>query len=181
MRYLSEDMADPEPADEAQLRAFFDADPGRFAIAEAVTFDHVYFSPSQRGERVTAEAAGALEQLRAGGDPAALGDSTPLGAQFTQAEAERLRVLFGESMTAGIFAAQDDVWSGPFESDFGFHLVRVSERRPPGQPTFEQAHTAVLDAFAADRRAQRNEAAWQAMRARYDVVVEWPDEIEANN
>ena len=181
MRYLSEDMADPEPADEAQLRAFFDADPGRFAIAEAVTFEHVFFSPGQRGDSLGADAAAALEQLRAGADPAAVGDSTPLGAQFAGAEAVRLNVLFGETMTAGIFAATDDEWTGPFESDFGLHLVRVVDRRAAAQPTYEQAAAAVREAFAEAQRAQVNEAAWQAMRARYEVVIEWPEELGAFN
>lgn len=177
MRYLSEDMADPEPADEAQLRAFFDADPQRFALPEAVSFDHVFFSPSQRGAAVQAQAQAALEQLRAGAAAASVGDSTPLGAQFEQAAADRLNVLFGAPMTAAVFAAPDGQWSGPFESDFGLHLIRVTSRRPARQPGYEEVRSAVLEAFADDRRGERNEAAWQAMRARYDVEIEWPDEL----
>lgn len=181
MRYLSEDIADPEPRDEAQLREFFDAAPQRFAIPEAVTFDQVYFSPSQRGDAVETQALAALQQLRQGADPAAVGDSTPLGSRFTDAAAERLSVLFGETMTASVFDLPVDVWSGPFESDFGLHLVRVVSRRAARQPTYDEARAAVLEAFAQDARAQRNEEAWQRMRGRYDVIVEWPDELEVEN
>lgn len=181
MRYLSEDTADPEPQDEAELQNFFAAAPERFALPEAVTFDQVYFSPSQRGDAVQAQAREALQQLRDGADPAGLGDSTPLGARFTDAGAERLRVLFGEAMTESVFDLPIGEWSGPFESDFGLHLVRVAGRRAARQLTYEEARPAVLEAFAQDRRAQRNEAAWQAMRERYDVVVEWPDELEVAN
>ena len=38
MRYISEDLADPEPADDAQLRELFSADPSRFATPELVSF-----------------------------------------------------------------------------------------------------------------------------------------------
>jgi len=181
MRYLSEDLADPQPADEDELRSFFDAAPLRFAIPEAVTFDHVYFSPSQRGDDVEAQAAAALQQLRQGADPTTLGDSTPLGARFTDAATERLTVLFGDAMTEAVFDLPVDVWSGPFESDFGLHLVRVGNRREARRRSYEEARADVLEAFAQARREQRNEAAWQSMRERYEIIVEWPEELEETN
>jgi len=181
IRYLTEDLADPEPPDEAALQSFFDADPQRFAIAEAVSFDHVFFSPSQRGSSALADARAALEALEAGAEPATLGDSTPLGNSFSQAPAERLRILFGDAMTRAVFAAEPGVWSGPFESDFGLHLVRVTSRRPARQPSFSEAREAVLEAWAADQRVRRNAAAYARMRERYDVVVDWPAELEVEN
>jgi hypothetical protein len=181
MRYLSEDIADPEPADEAELRDFFDADPTRFALPESVSFDHVFFSPSQRGAEVRAQADSALALLRDGAQAATVGDSSPLGARFERAAAPRLNILFGETMTAAVFAAPVDEWSGPFESDFGLHLVRVTDHSPARQRTFAEARDAVLAAFASDRRERRNEAAWQAMRSRYEVIVDWPEELGAAN
>jgi len=181
MRYLSEDTADPQPGDEQELREFYAAAPERFAIPAAVSFDQVFFSPSQRGAEVRDQALAALQQLTIGGDPAEFGDSTPLGERFSDASADRLSVLFGPAMTESVFALPLDVWSGPFESDFGLHLVRVTDRRAARQPNFDEARSAVLDAYAQDKRAQLNEAQWQAMRERYDVVVDWPDELEVTN
>jgi hypothetical protein len=181
IRYLTEDLADPDPPDEATLQAFFDAEPQRFAIAEAVSFDQVFFSPSQRGPSVFDDARAAREALEDGADPATLGDSTPLGNAFSQAPAERLRILFGDAMTESIFAAATGVWSGPFESDFGLHLVRVTARRPARQRSFAEAREAVLEAWAADQRARRNAAAYAQMRERYEVVVDWPAELEVAN
>ena len=181
IRYLTEDLADPEPADEAVLQAFFDAQPQRFAIPAAVSFDHVFFSPSQRGPRVLADARAALEALEDGAEPAMLGDSTPLGNAFSEAPAERLRILFGDAMTQSIFAAAPGNWTGPFESDFGLHLVRVTGRRAARAPSFSEARGTVLAAWADDQRARRNAAAYAQMRERYEVVVDWPDELEAAN
>ncbi len=181
IRYLTEDLADPEPVDDSQLRAFFDADPQRFAIPEAVSFDHVFFSPSQRGSSVADDARAALVALEDGADPATLGDSTPLGNAFVEASADRLEILFGDAMTRAVFAAAPGVWSGPFESDFGLHLIRITQRRAARQPSFEEVRPAVLEAFAADRRARRNAEAYAQMRERYDVVVEWPDELGVTN
>jgi hypothetical protein len=177
MRYVSEDLADPEPADDAQLRALFDAAPDRFAIPEAVTFEQVYFSPSQRGDAVTRDAEAALAARRTGDADSASGDSTPLGEVFEAATRERLEILFGAQMTAALFELPRGQWSGPFESDFGLHIVRVRERSEARQPDFSEVREAVREAFAEDRREQRNAAAWAQMRERYDVLIEWPEEL----
>ncbi len=177
MRYVSENLADPEPADEAQLRAMFDAAPERFAIPAAVTFEQVYFSPSQRGDAVTQDAEAALAARRIGAADSARGDSTPLGEVFDEATRDRLEILFGAQMTAALFEMPLDEWNGPFESDFGLHIVRVQARRAARQPDFSEVREAVREAFAEDRREQRNAAAWAEMRERYDVLIEWPEEL----
>jgi peptidyl-prolyl cis-trans isomerase C len=181
MRYVSEDLADPEPADESQLLEMFAADPARFAAPEAVTFEHRYFSPSQRGDTVLQDAETALAALRSGGEPSGTGDSTPLGEEFADATRDRLSILFGAQMTATLFTAEPDIWIGPLESDFGLHLVRVTARRALRQPSFEEVRQQVREAYAADQRAQRNAQAWAAMRERYEVTIEWPEEFEIAN
>jgi parvulin-like peptidyl-prolyl isomerase len=65
-------------------------------------------------------------------------------------------------------------WFGPFESDFGLHLVRVLARSEPRQPTFAEAREQAQQVFAAERRAAANAAAFERIRAHYDVVVDWP-------
>jgi hypothetical protein len=181
MRYVTEDLADPEPASEAQLRELFDADPARFAIEETVTFEHIFFSPSQRGAGVRQDAQDALAALQRNNEGSAYGDSTPLGDEFTMATRERLNVLFGDEMTSALFAMAPDAWNGPFESDFGLHLVHVSARSPARQPEYEEVRDQVREAFAADTRMLRNAAAVAAMRARYDIVIEWPEELEISD
>lgn len=175
MRYLTEDIADPEPATEVELREFYDKDPARFLIPERVTFDQVFFSPSQRGEALDADAAAALERLRAGADPGELGDRTPLEDRLVDADGERVRILFGDDLTAAVFTAEPGDWLGPYRSDFGLHLVRVVERSEARQPAFDEIEDQVRQVFGEERRQAANEAAYAEMRSHYDVEVEWPD------
>jgi peptidyl-prolyl cis-trans isomerase C len=175
MRYLSEDLADPEPASETDLRAFYDANPELFVHPATVSFDHVFFSPSQRGSALGADVEAALAHLRDGAPPESVGDRTPLGTSFEAAPAERLRVLFGDALTEAVFDAPLGEWLGPFESDFGLHVVRLTDRTEASRPAFEAIRDEALELYAADQRRRRNEAAFAAMRARYDVVIEWPD------
>jgi PPIC-type PPIASE domain len=173
MRELNENVVDPVPP-ETDLAAWFDENAARFRIPELITFDHVFFSPRERGEAtVRADAEAALAGLRAGADAAALGDSTPLGTRFEAADTERVRVLFGDVLTAAVFDAAPGVWIGPYESGFGWHLVRVVEKSPARDPQFAEVEGVVRELYAAERLAAANAEALAELLERFDVSVEW--------
>jgi hypothetical protein len=180
MQYLTQDLADPEPPSDESLREFYAQDPERFALPAAVTFEQVFFSPRMRGDSIEQDVDAARRALDQGANPSELGDRTPLQLRFDAAERERVEVLFGETMTDALFAAEPGGgWTGPYRSDFGLHLVRVIEQRPVTLRTFDEARDDVLAVYAAEQRLARNEAEYARMRARYDVVVEWPDGVGA--
>jgi parvulin-like peptidyl-prolyl isomerase len=172
MRELNENVVDPVPP-ATDLEAWFADNAAKFRIPELVSFDHVFFSPRERGEAVRADAEAALVALAGGADAAAVGDSTPLGARFATADAERVRVLFGDELTAAVFAAAPDRWIGPYESGFGWHLVRVVERSAARDPTFAEVEDVVREAYAAERLRAANAEALARMLERFDVSVEW--------
>src|SRR5690606_6077586 len=77
MHYLTQDLADPDPPSEEELRGYFEAGPERFELPAAVTFEQVFFSPQLRGEAPDASVEAGLRALREGADPAEIGDRTP--------------------------------------------------------------------------------------------------------
>jgi hypothetical protein len=175
MKYLTENTADPEPP-AADLVAYFETHRETFRIPELVSFEQLYFSPSERGDSVRADAEAALASLSLGEDVEGFGDSTPLNRVFDSADRDRVRVLFGDALTAAVFSEPLDVWLGPYESDFGWHIVRILERTPARDPEFAEVEAEVRDAFAADRLQRANEAAYAEIRANYDIAVQWePD------
>jgi len=176
MRYLTEDLADPEPASDSELREFFDSNPDLFRIPEMITFDQIFFSPNQRGDALSADVSAALELLQAGHERDGLGDNTPLRDRFVDAPRDQVAVLFGDAMADALFTMSAGEWQGPYESDFGLHLVRLIARTEARQPSFEDAEQMVRDLYARNRRVERNEAAYREMREHYQVVVEWPVE-----
>jgi hypothetical protein len=178
MRYLTEDLADPEPASEAELEAFFEASPELFRIPAKVTFEQVYLSPRERGESVEQDAATALARLEAGADPAGFGDRTPLQNRYAEAPREQIEVLFGSALADAVFSVPPGSWTGPYRSDFGWHLVRLVSRSEARQPSFAESRDVAREVFAAERRRRANAARYAEIRARYDVVVEWPEGAE---
>jgi len=181
MRYLMENLADPEPASPEDLRAFYDEEPERFTIPEHATFDQVFFSPGQRGDELANDVRSALAALQGGADSAEYGDRTPLERRLLDAPRERVQVLFGDGLTEAVFSGARNQWLGPFTSDFGEHLIRVAEREAARVPEFDEIRGDVGTVFAADRRRTANESAYQQIRAHYDIVIDWPADLAADS
>jgi peptidyl-prolyl cis-trans isomerase C len=172
MQYLTENTADPDPPD-SDLLAYFEANTERFRIPPLVTFDQLFFSPRMRGEAVVDEANAALRQLQGGASPEDFGDSTPLDSRFEQADPNRIRILFGDGLTEAVFDEALGDWIGPFESDFGWHLVRIIERSAARDPDFAEVEAQVRDDYSARLLAQSNQAAFDEMRTHFDIAVQW--------
>jgi peptidyl-prolyl cis-trans isomerase C len=172
MNYLTQDLADPEPSSEQELRQFYEASPDVFTIPSLVSFDQVFFSPGSRGEALEADAAAGLAALRGGRAAAEVGDRTPLREAYDDAPREQVSVLFGDALADALFSAPPGEWTGPFRSDFGLHVVRLRGRSDARLPPYEEIAALVAEEFGAQRRREANERAYQEMRARYDVVIE---------
>ena len=176
MQYLTEDLADPGDPSAAELENWFNADPSRFELPESATFEQVFLSPDQRGDALNTDAEAALESLHSGTDPTDVGDRTPLDGRLVDAARARVEILFGAAMTEAIFSGPQDTWTGPYRSDFGVHLLRVEDVAPARVPSFAQIEDRVRQVYAEVRRDEANESAFAALRQRYSIVVEWPDE-----
>jgi len=173
MNYLTQDLADPASSPD-ELRAFYTASPELFTIPPLVSFDQVFFSPNERGDRLEADAAAGLAPLRAGKSPDQVGDHTPLRATYDDAPRDQIRVLFGDPMADALFTAPPGDWTGPFRSDFGLHLVRLRSRTEARLPPYDEIAARVAEEFGAKRRREANEAAYRRLRANYNVIVETP-------
>jgi len=174
MSYLTQDLADPQPASEQDLREFYAANPDTFTIPALVSFDQVFLSPGTRGDQLEADAAAALAALRAGRAPGEVGDRTPLRESYDDAPREQVAVLFGDALADALFGAAPGEWTGPFRSDFGLHLVRLNRRSEARLPGYDEIAARVAEEYGAQRRREANERAYREMRARYDVVIEQP-------
>jgi hypothetical protein len=173
MNYLTQDLADPGSSPE-ELRAFYTASPELFTVPPLVSFDQVFFSPMERGDKVEAAAAEGLAELRAGKPPDQVGDHTPLRPAYDDAPRDQIRVLFGDEIAEHLFGSPPGDWTGPYRSDFGLHLVRLRSRTEARLPSYDEIAARVAEEFGAKRRREANEAAYRKMRAHYDVTIETP-------
>ncbi len=176
MLFLTQDIAEPAAPADAELSAFFQAEPERFRRPATISFEHVFFSPSRRGSELQADAEAALLQLREGGTEPIASDDLLLEDRYERAEFGAISRAFGDQFADVVFFAQPDgVWQGPLRSDYGLHVVRVSELIEAYLPGLDEVRAEVTTAFMAQRRNEANEAEYRKLRDRYEIVVTLPE------
>jgi peptidyl-prolyl cis-trans isomerase C len=183
MEFLAEDMSDLREPNREEIEAWFKKNALRFTIAGQVSFRHLYFSFDKRGEQAHATAEGAIAklagQLTDSPVAAALADPFMFQDYYSDRSAEQVANVFGAKFTRTLFQLQPGSWRGPIESGFGWHLVWVDSMTPARLPAFEEVEPEVKSVWVAEQRAQFKRQAFEAMRARYEVVLPKTLVIEA--
>jgi len=175
MEFLFEDVAKLREPSPGELRTWFEKIAERFTQPGRVTFKHLYFSPDRRGGRTRDDAVHALAAIA--GKPMDAPEATALGDPFMFQDwyADRapddVAKAFGPGFARAVFATTPGAWAGPVESGYGWHLVWVDSATPARVQAFEEVETDVKAAWTEDQRAEIREKAFQAMRARYEIVL----------
>jgi hypothetical protein len=172
VEFLAESMYGvPEPSD-AALQAYLDGHRERFESSVLVTFRQVYL-----GTAADADTTRLLAQLNRLGDSDAaadMGRSTQLDARMNLAPSSDIARAFGQRFAQSLTAMPAGSWTGPIASDYGLHLVRVSERVDGRTPTLGDVRERVKREWLRDELAAANEKYYEGLRARYTVRIESP-------
>ena len=172
MEFLTGDIAGAtEPAD-AVVREFFDKNAARYAKAGRVSFRHVYFKKEKRGAGTEAAAAEALAALAKGASDETMGDPFLHGFEFVEREQDDVIAAFGREFAEKLATQPTGEWSGPVESSYGLHLVRVEARMEPRAVKFDEVRETVLRDFHEERRRIANDEVFEKLRERYQVTVD---------
>ncbi|TAL01206.1 MAG: peptidyl-prolyl cis-trans isomerase [Rhodospirillaceae bacterium] len=172
--FLQTDLAVPPEPDPGVLARWFQRNQLRYITPPRVAFTQVYFSADRDGDDAAqARANRVLLQLlnhRTRRAPAA-GDSFPgptdIGA-LTPDAAER---LFGKSeLSEKLFTAPVGQWFGPVRSGYGWHLICLTEKKPPELPRLDDIRSRVLADYMEEQRQVLNAQAVEKLRAKYKVV-----------
>ncbi|MCZ0962954.1 peptidylprolyl isomerase [Paracoccus benzoatiresistens] len=175
--FVTQDLAYDRDPDETTLRAYYDAQPDRYAQSAQVSFSHILFSTDRRGAAAEADAAQALADLQSATGPEAadlLGDATSLSPGFEKISAVEVEAMFGPDFAASLLRQEAGRWSDPIPSGYGLHLVWVSERISGGPIAFETVRQRVKDDWVYKQRVAANEAIFLKLLDRYEVVIEPP-------
>lgn len=168
--FVREDLAAvPEP-DDARLRAYFAEHADQFATPGSLALRQVYFSAERGpGARVAAEAA--MRALRRSPEGSVDGDVFILPLTYASVSTSDLERDYGKPFAAALAQAPEGAWTGPVQSAFGWHVVRVEKRHAQAAPDFASAREAVRGRWIEEAQAKKRDADRKALRARYRVVL----------
>lgn len=172
-QFLLQNLNAPAEPTEAELAAYYAAHRGRYLVPSRASFSHIFFGVGS-GDDVQAK-AGALAVL-ARVPPGVtrapqLGDPFPDLYDFSAFDQQQVERLFGHTdFASAVFTAPPGRWVGPFRSAYGWHLLRVTTRDAPIQPSLTEVRDRVRTDYFQDMQDKANIAAFGRLSRRFTVV-----------
>lgn len=174
MEFLANSEAETAAPSDAELQAWRDKYPARYAPDPVYSLDQVYVSTSGGDAAGDAKAKAILRQLQAGAKPATLGDPLALPRSLDRAAAFDINRQYGDEFADALKSLPVGKWSGPVVSGFGLHLVRVREVRLPREPRLVEVRQAVENDWREATREERENKAYQILLDGYRIEIEKP-------
>ncbi len=160
----------------ADIQAYFEANREDYYIEPYVTFTHVFFDGERhsRGESlalVTAKLANLNTQRVPFSDAPRHGDHFPFFVNYVERGPQFVASHFGAPMAEGIFALapNDATWRGPFESQYGAHLVLLVRKAEGRYPELAEVEASVRDSVKREAIQARKDEVIQRIVDTYEV------------
>jgi len=171
MRLAVEASARREEPAESELLRYLEENRERFEFPPRLRFRQIFFDSTRRADAAAdarAALAMPLEERLQSGDPLPLA----FGGWISQPEVER---RLGSGFAEALFAVEGKGWTGPIESPYGQHIVRVKERRPGAMPPLDMVRERVRLGLLAERGELALRDQLEIWRSNYEIVLPPPD------
>lgn len=174
--FLIESEVDATPPSEEELEGYFAAHRDKFALPPTFALQQIYLDPQRHAGKMEQDAQALLKALSSARPPdlEKVGDAAILPAELPLTGQKQIGDLFGADFAASLEKAPVGKWSGPIQSSYGLHLVRVIDRKPGRTPEFSEARASVASEWANDKRKALDAARFAQYRKRYEVTIEPP-------
>lgn len=168
MEFLVDDFSAANPSTE-DLQQFLDGDPERFRAEARISFEHVYLADPLAGEVESVLAA-----LKSGEalDSDVNSISGLLPRQFGDVSETNVASQFGEEFSDALFMLEIEQWTGPVQSPFGTHLVRIDQIVESRVPLLDEIRDVVQREWLVDRRRAAQATLYDQLRAKYVITIE---------
>ncbi|MBY5326686.1 peptidyl-prolyl cis-trans isomerase [Rhizobium leguminosarum] len=176
MEFLNAADAETLTATEAELDAYLKANAATFEIDPMLAFQQIVLNPQRPGEAIEQKAAAILEVLlsQPAADPASLGDASLLPPELPLTSKTSIGQTFGADFAEELDKIPAGQWTGPVNSGFGLHLIRVTERVPGRVPTLDEVRDAVAREWTNAKRKELENQRFAELLKRYVVTIESP-------
>jgi hypothetical protein len=169
---MAEEDASTRAPTDADLSAYLSANQARFVQPAILTFEQIFLGHATAGQVVVHAVAATREALRIGIDAATLGRPTLLPHRMARTPADLVAREFGPAFAAALEKVPVGEWTGPIDSSFGVHYVRVSDRTPAASPLLAAVRDQVVREWENERRQRARNDAYATIRREYQVSIE---------
>ena len=173
----AEAATQPAPAD-AQVRDFYDKNPDKFKQDEACRASHILFKVEESADAATKnkvkdQAESVLKQARAGADFAQL--AKKYSADGSAQEGGDLNFFTKGQMVPAFdqaaFALKPGEISDIVTTQFGYHIIKVTERRPASTVPFEQVSARIKEYLTEQQKQQKVDTFIESLKQKAKIEV----------
>jgi len=186
LRFLVEDVATAQPPSDQKLRGLFNKMQDNFQEPARYSFSHFYFRNTRKDAR--SDARQSLDQLQflakqakankstannatTDEPPKHWGDSFMMRYHYVNQDQRQIANNFGGSFAASVAGLPAGQWRGPFKSAYGWHLVKLSDKRDSYIPDFDEVSESVLAHWHQQQRDKANEEAFARLQKSYQIEI----------
>ncbi len=170
LEFILEDLSAQDYSDEV-LNDYLQQNADSFREESRVSFQQVYLNPDRRAN-LAADAEKILGKLRDGANPDSLGDPTLAQRTYPLAREGEIARDFGDEFAGRLVALPPGDWTGPLESPFGAHLIKIDERIEARLPELAEIRDRVLRDYQVEQRKLQKDVVYQKLREGYTVSVD---------
>jgi peptidyl-prolyl cis-trans isomerase C len=170
--YFRRQLAKTPQVTEQELEAYYKEHLPEFKPSEEIQTRHILV-------KTEAEANKILEQVKAGKDFSELAKKysiDPAGARGGKLELQDGRDwlpkgTFEKSFEHELFKISKGEVGGPIKTQFGWHIVKIDDRRTPEPPSFVQVRTMIKNRLQEQKNAQVNNQLTEQAKKSIPVVI----------
>jgi peptidyl-prolyl cis-trans isomerase C len=167
----------PAPTD-AQVREFYDKNPDKFKQEEAVRASHILFRVAENADAPTKkkaleQAQSVLKEARGGADFAEL--AKKYSADGSAQQGGDLNFFTKGQMVPAFdqaaFAMKPGEISDIVTTQFGYHIIKVTDRKPPSTVPFEQVSERIKEYLSEQQKQQKMQAFVESLKQKAKIEV----------
>ena len=171
--FVTSDLKQIDSPSDYQLRDFYKMHPSMFKTEGSVNFSHIFFSTDhskdgdaqQRALHVLRKLTGTSLQ-RAPGE----GDHFALQYDYTDQTVLDIRSNFGDKpIVDSLFTSPTNMWIGPVQSGYGWHLLYISKRSSDSQMPYEASKDLIKEKYMEAAREYENKKEFDLLSKNYVV------------
>jgi len=161
------------------LEQYFEKNKQDYYIEPFVTFTHVFFNREGRTtQAMLSLASEKLRELKENNVPfsqgSRYGERFPYHVNYVERTPDFIVSHFGQSLSDQVFALKTigDIWQGPFESEYGVHLIMVNRMEKGRSPSLSDVSDQVYQDVQREQIQSNLERAYNTIIDTYSVKVE---------
>ena len=177
-KMVETEVASQQAPSSAQVREFYDKNPEKFKQDEAVRASHILFRVDEHADpaakkKAMDEAQAVLKQARAGADFAELAKKHSADGSAQQGGDLNFftRGQMVPAFDQAAFAMKPGEISDIVTTQFGYHIIKVTERRAASTVPFEQVSDRIKEFLTEQQKQQKAEAFIQSLKQKAKIEV----------